>query len=425
MADEIKVNVYRRSDHKCLYLRYTDPVTGGRIEKSSGCTTKKEAAKAAGRWEAELRAGGGLGTNAKTDWDVFRAAYEQHVEQENKEATLEKVWSLFNVIESLMPKPDKTGRITRAWITRFRTTLLENDREPSSVESHCRHLKAAINWGHENGYVRAVPKFPKPSKRARVRKKMKGRPIAGEEFDRYLAAVETHFRTASANRRRLGEKPADIELTEKDRIRIDSLQYLMRGLWLSGLRLGESLCLTWDEWADGIRIDASGRFVKLLIFAEDEKGGQDRIYPVTPDFQEFLLAVPESERQGFVFNPYLHRGVSRRVDTVSSKLIEIGETAKIKVDEKKGEPVYVSAHDLRRSFGTRWAKRGVSVFHLKELMRHSSVKTTEQYYVDIQADETAEAVLQKFRESKGATSGATHEKAGPDESSDPAKRLKK
>ena len=177
---------------------------------------------------------------------------------------------------------------------------------------------------------------------------------------------------------------------------------------MSGLRLGEALSLSWDQWADGIRVDTSGKFVKLLIFAEDEKGGQDRVYPVTPDFQEFLLAVPEEERTGFVFNPRLHRGVCHRVDTVSEKLCDIGETAGIKVDERNGEAVYASAHDLRRAFGTRWAKRGLSVFHLKELMRHASVKTTEQYYIDIKADETAAAVLAAMRASEEAETQKTH-----------------
>ncbi len=67
----------------------------------------------------------------------------------------------------------------------------------------------------------------------------------------------------------------------------------------------------------------------------------------------------------------------------------------MKVDEKpskeKGKPsvaVWASAHDLRRAFGFRWSRR-VSSMVLKELMRHSSVTTTEKYYVGINATETA------------------------------------
>jgi len=46
----------------------------------------------------------------------------------------------------------------------------------------------------------------------------------------------------------------------------------------------------------------------------------------------------------------------RGADTVSNWLVDIGKAAKIKVDEKDGSEKYASAHDIRRAFGTRWAK---------------------------------------------------------------------
>ena len=175
-----------------------------------------------------------------------------------------------------------------------------------------------------------------------------------------------------------------------------SIRFLLHGLWLSGLRLGEAMNLTWDQWSDGIWVDMTGKFVKLRIPAEAEKGGQDRLYVVTPDFAEFLRCVPEHARFGFVFNPILDRGVCRRVDTVSKAICAIGESAAVKVDERpskvKGEkpkPVWASAHDLRRAFGYRWSRR-VNAMTLRDLMRHSSVTTTEKYYVGISLDDTAE-----------------------------------
>lgn len=40
---------------------------------------------------------------------------------------------------------------------------------------------------------------------------------------------------------------------------------------------------TWFLKEDIIRVDISGKLVKLMIPLESEKGGQDRTYPVTPD----------------------------------------------------------------------------------------------------------------------------------------------
>ena len=58
-----------------------------------------------------------------------------------------------------------------------------------------------------------------------------------------------------------------------------------------------------------------------------------------------------------------------------------------KADDKGGKKKFASAHDLRRAFGTRWAKI-VPPGILKELMRHSSIETTMNFYVSITATDT-------------------------------------
>jgi hypothetical protein len=55
----------------------------------------------------------------------------------------------------------------------------------------------------------------------------------------------------------------------------------------------------------------------------------------------------------------------------------------------KAEGKYASAHDLRRAFGTRWARRVVPAV-LQRLMRHANIETTMEYYVGLEADELAE-----------------------------------
>lgn len=391
MSDEINVNVVDRG-RKYLYLRYTDPVTGQKIEKSSGTSKKREATKAAGEWQTELR-NGIAAIRSRVTWAAFREAYQEHVDTTLAEKTGELVFSSFNVIENHM-RPDKLNRITAQWVTRFQKRLLDEGRRPATVESHCRHLKAAMNWSKDQGWLLSVPKFSK-LKKAKSAKVMKGRPVTGEEFDRMLDAVDG--------------------LPERQH---DSLKFLLRGLWYSGLRLGEALGLTWDQWADGIRVDTSGKYTVLLIPSDGEKGGKDRTYPITPDFEEFLFSVPPEDREGYVFSPELYRGVCRRLDTVSKALSALGESAGIKVDErtvtnkktkkKVTKNVWASAHDLRRAFGERWAKR-VMPMVLKELMRHESVTTTEKYYVGINAQETAKFLREVTLEVTPTKKGSQHE----------------
>jgi integrase len=170
--------------------------------------------------------------------------------------------------------------------------------------------------------------------------------------------------------------------------------------------------LTWDQWADGIRVDIDqDGDVLLLIDGDDQKNGQAQQYPVVVDFADFLMEIPKNDHTGFVFNPVGKRGtVSHRIDTVSDWIVAIGKKAGVKVDMRKPRktkrkagtqvtdvpvPVYASAHDLRRSFGFRWAMIVQSMV-LRDLMRHSSVTTTEKYYVGINAKNT----LKHLREAK-------------------------
>ena len=80
----------------------------------------------------------------------------------------------------------------------------------------------------------------------------------------------------------------------------------------------------------------------------------------------------------------------------------MGERAGIKVmtDARTGKVKHASAHDLRRSFGERWASR-VMPQTLMVLMRHESIETTLRYYVGRNAETTAETLYQAM----GNTSG--------------------
>lgn len=380
---EIVVWVIRKSGKSNWYLRYKCPITGQEYSKSSGTQSEKEARKKAGEWQAELKAG--IKGRISTKWESFRDAYESQKVVTLRRKTRDKVLSALNTVEQLM-SPDDLRRITPQWLQLLAERLRKSDRAPATIESILRHFKAAMNWAHEQNLIQTVPKMPRMNK-VRQAKLMKGRPVTAEEFERMVLAVNTVWPNYKHDRNNANVR------REQQR---QSIRFLLHGLWLSGLRLGEAMNLTWDQWSDGIWVDMTGKFVKLRIPAEAEKGGQDRLYLVTPDFAEFLRSVPEDARSGLVFNPILDRGVCRRVDTVSKAICAIGESAAVKVDERpsrvKGEkpkPIWASAHDLRRAFGYRWSRR-VNAMTLRDLMRHSSVTTTEKYYVGISLDDTAE-----------------------------------
>jgi len=166
--------------------------------------------------------------------------------------------------------------------------------------------------------------------------------------------------------------------------------------------------LHWTDPSQLCVVDLDKTHPMLLIPGEHEKGNQDRILPMAPEFAEILRAVPSRHRVGYVFDPlqlrerYGNRLTAHRVGIVTSR---IGKAANVKVDTKKGQVKYASAHDLRRSFGARWAMRVMPPV-LQELMRHETIQTTMRYYVGRNARTTAAALWEAHR--SRAEMGATH-----------------
>lgn len=239
----------------------------------------------------------------------------------------------------------------------------------TTIATHLRHLRAAISWAVSMELLPKVPDFHMP-KRARGLTLMRGRPITTEEFERMLAAAPK-------------VRPEDAAIW---------IHYL-KGLWLSGLRLEESTVLSWDLDAP-ITVDLSGRRPRLRIYAEAEKGHQDRLLPMTPDFAQFLLQTPRVAREGLVFNLVGHYTQEQMTPPRIGRIIsEIGRRAGVVV--RKSEGKFASAHDLRRSFGTRWAPK-VKPATLQLLMRHRSIETTLKYYVAQDADEIADELWRTF-----------------------------
>lgn len=358
MNESIRVHIVNKK-RGALYMRYVDPDTGKQIHRSTGTSKMGDAVKAAGAWEKELREGK-YKPKSRVTWAEFREAFQESaVFGEFAETSQRKFFTTFKAVEEIL-SPLKLSSLTTARINTLSAELQRRGQSDFTIKCHLALIRRALNWAHENGMLIEVPKFTMP-KRTKGSKMMKGRPITGEEFDRMIAAIpDVVYRRNAAKWERL-----------------------LRGLYLSGLRLGEAIDLWWDR-PDRMHVDLSEKRPMLRIFADQEKGGQDRLLPITPDFAEFLLKTPEAEREGLVF-----KLGQRTLTTISNVISKIGEKAGVKVNNN---PVkYASAHDLRRSFGTRWAQL-VMPQVLMELMRHTDIKTTMRFYVSRNAQTTAEAV---------------------------------
>jgi integrase len=169
-------------------------------------------------------------------------------------------------------------------------------------------------------------------------------------------------------------------------------------------------------------VDLGGKFPAFRIEARAQKARRDERLPLTPDFAEWLLATfPESERSGPVFKlPSLIDAQPLAAGRIGMLVAKIGKKARVIVarDPDSGVLKYASAHDLRRSFGTRWAKRVMPAV-LQRLMRHRSISTTMRYYVGLQADDVAADLwAQHGPGAKDSTKGSPEKPRNAEEAGD-------
>jgi integrase len=369
-AGEVTVYVVTFKDRPNLYMRYRDPISGRSEVKSAGTRNRRQAEKEAAKWEEDLREGR-YNRGTKISWADFRERYEDEKLASLADATETAAASAFNHLERVIG-PRRLADVTSDVMSRFQARLRKEGLSDASIASYLRHLKASLRWAVKQGLMAKAPEIEMPKRGRKKGRAMHGRPITGEEFDRMIVAT-----------------PLVRKLEPEKWVR------LLRGIWLSGLRLGESLALSWDEDADlTVRLD--GAYPKIRIYAEAEKGKKDRLLPITPDFAELLYAVPEEDRHGLVF------GITTSIKRVSRYISAIGERAGVVVSKAEGK--FASAHDLRRSFGTRWAMR-VKPATLKLMMRHKTIETTMDYYVDLDSDDVAAELWGADR--VGSTFGST------------------
>lgn len=337
---KVRVLIREKPDRRNLQLYYVDPLTGKEETKSAKTNIRREAERAAARWEAELASGRQA---ADPSWDAFRQRFRDehlsHLAAKSRSA----YGTAMNAFERTIGSPRAISAISPGVLSQFAAELKQAGQSADTIASYLRHLVASLSWAAKVGMISHAPKciVPKTGKRRLAR----ARAVTEAEYTKLIEAAG-----------KVGRQ----------------WERLLEGLWLSGLRIGEALSLSWDS--PPLRVDLDGRRPKIVAWAEGHKSRKDDLVPITPDFYAFLVATPERERIGKVFP----MGCARRrvVDT----LAEIGSAVVVSDTGKTA-----TAHDLRRSFGTRWALK-VHPIVLQRLMRHADIQTTMTYYVHLDAD---------------------------------------
>lgn len=350
----------RRKTYEC---QWKDPVTGKKRTRTTGTASYKDAQRFAGNLERDLN-GDGLNEPVRMLWKEFVKKYdEEKLASQSTGGRLKSMIAL-NAFTRLI-NPERLGSVGPQQVSQFAQKLRaekfkERKRKEATICGNLTCVRAALRWAHRQKLIPAVIHVEMPKRPPG----MKGRPITAEEFDRMIEKVESVVGKAKR----------------------DEYQRMLRGLWWSGLRLGEAMDLHWTD-DSRICVDMGGKRPMFFIRGHAEKGRQNRILAMAPQFAEFLQQTPEKKRTGYVFFPDIE---PRPAMLAASKTISlIGKAAKVRVSPNKT----ASAHDLRRAFGFRWS-RLVMPAVLQEMMRHANINTTMEFYVGQNAESTADAAWQ-------------------------------
>jgi integrase len=365
-SQSIRVLLKRRADRNVWYMYYVCPTTDKQVTKSTKQEKQRDAARVAAAWEDELLAGVSQNATAMT-WCDFRDEYERlHLSSLAPESPPPYIASM-NHLQRII-NPHKLSAVTTVTLDNLAATLRTEGMRETTIRANIRHLGAILKWAFQRNYIRRMPNLPDIKRAKGV--KMRGRPINGEEFERMLLAAEK-------------VRPNDS----------DKWKQLLTGLYLSGLRISDAMKVSW-EWSSPFALVMSGKHPVFHIAANAQKAPRDEVVPLTPDFAAFVMETPENARKGWVFNILDDDERNMSPHHASRVIAKIGRRAAIQVNphEKK----FASAHDLRRSFGTRWAKRNIAPAALRKLMRHARLETTLEYYVLIDADDLASELWKNY-----------------------------
>ena len=338
----VHVWVQRFYDRPTLILQWVNPDTGQRKSKSSKTTDPEKAEIARRDLEYELNHGT-FQESSRLEWERFRELFEGEYLAGLRPRTRERYNGVLDVFEQII-KPEKLGAVTERTISLFVKGMRERKRPgnavglaPMTIKNYLVALKTALGWAVQQKLLSTLPNFPK----IRVPKK-KPQPIPAESFEKLLAkAPDDHWRV-----------------------------YLLCGWW-AGLRLSEGRHLRWDPSDSFPWVDFEGnRIVLPAVFA---KSAKDQWVPMHPVLRQALAELPRNGPEVFPFKTRHGKPLSR--GAISHRVLDMAKKAGVKL----------SMHKLRKGFGCRVAKNlgkgGAAMLH--ELMRHSSMQVTMDYYANV------------------------------------------
>ena len=131
----------------------------------------------------------------------------------------------------------------------------------------------------------------------------------------------------------------------------------------TGMRKNEMLDLTWDR----VRFEASS----VILTAENTKNARPRIVPLNKEAKAAIESRRRFKKKHCSESRWVFADKSgERVKSIYASFVEAREKAEIED---------FRIHDLRHTFASWLVMEGVSLYVVRDLLGHSSIKMTERY----------------------------------------------
>lgn len=138
-------------------------------------------------------------------------------------------------------------------------------------------------------------------------------------------------------------------------------QVFLMLIYATGMRLSEAVRLQVSQ------IDSQ----RMVIFVRNGKGGKDRLVPLS----QMLLSWLRAYYRRYKPTEYLFAGKDKQTPLTTRAGSDIWTNAKRLAGVKRGKGV----HSLRHAFATHLLEEGVDLMSLKQMLGHSSIRTTAYY----------------------------------------------
>lgn len=370
-----RVKTYWRADRKRYQLEAVEVRTKEKHYKTlpASVTREREAEREAARWHAELE---DVGVKRIISWEVARERFAvERLGGAQYSDDYRSQWrALANNLEAILSDRLQTiYDLDASTVSLLFAGLRDRGLSTGSLHAYRTMLGIFVRWAGDIWPAYSPLAMPKI-----------GRVHATQSLTISREAMERMIDTCAAV---VGDRNAL------------AWEWLIEGLYWSGLRRSEVLRLRWDDFTGRdfhvAHLNSSHHRPVYVIHGADDKGGKTREFPVAPEFVDLLRDAPR--REEYIFAPRLSRRARVHEDTMTHILRQISQRAGVSCGEgQSGRPISATAQQFRRTFGRRWAPK-VRPHVLQVMMRHENLATTQKYYLGENAQDAADQMWAAYQ----------------------------